>query len=128
MKIAIPTAQGRLCAHFGHCEQFTIVTVGNGAIKGSKALVPPAHEPGALPRWLHQQGVAAWGPKTRPTRSRRWLPCRWVAACMRGWAEKVGTLQIDSRPGRLFERNTQKRRAQSRAKRLQALKAKEAAA
>ncbi len=57
MKIAIPTAAGRLCAHFGHCEQFTIVTAENGAIKGSEALVPPPHEPGALPRWLHDQGV-----------------------------------------------------------------------
>jgi hypothetical protein len=42
--------------------------------------------------------------------------------------EDLGTLKIDIRPGRLFERNTQKRRAQSRAKKLQALKAKQLAA
>ena len=35
---------------------------------------------------------------------------------------ELGTLKIDIRPGRLFERNTQKRRAASRAKKLQALK------
>ena len=67
-------------------------------------------------------------------------------ACLRAWCripkcvpervqpirreliEELGTLKIDIRPGRLFERNTQKRRAQSRAKKLQALKAKELAA
>jgi len=25
MKIAIPIADGKLCAHFGHCEQFSLV-------------------------------------------------------------------------------------------------------
>ena len=58
MKIAIPTAQGKLCAHFGHCEQFAIVTAENGQIEGTEFLAPPGHEPGALPRWLHEQGVA----------------------------------------------------------------------
>ena len=27
MKIAIPTANGKLCSHFGHCESFTFVDV-----------------------------------------------------------------------------------------------------
>lgn len=27
MKIAIPTLEGKLCAHFGHCESFTFVEV-----------------------------------------------------------------------------------------------------
>ena len=67
-------------------------------------------------------------------------------ACLRAWCripkcapdrvpplrrellEYLATLQIDIRPGRLFERNTQKRRAQSRAKKLQASKAKQLAA
>jgi len=57
MKIAIPTANGRLCPHFGHCETFAIVTVENGAVKSSEAMAPPPHEPGVLPRWLHEQGV-----------------------------------------------------------------------
>ncbi|MFW6162882.1 MAG: iron-sulfur cluster carrier protein MrpORP [Planctomycetota bacterium] len=57
MKIALPTAQGKLCLHFGHCQQFAIVTVSNGAIQGTEMLDPPAHEPGALPRWLDEQGV-----------------------------------------------------------------------
>ena len=27
MKIAIPTLEGKLCAHFGHCETFSFVEV-----------------------------------------------------------------------------------------------------
>ena len=42
--------------------------------------------------------------------------------------DHLGTLRIDIRPGRLFERDTQKRRAASRAQKLQAAKAKEIAA
>jgi predicted Fe-Mo cluster-binding NifX family protein len=57
VKIAIPTAQGRLCAHFGHCEEFTIVTAEDGTIQHTEAHAPPPHEPGALPRWLHGLGV-----------------------------------------------------------------------
>jgi len=58
MKIAIPTANGRLCPHFGHCETFAIATVEGGAVKSIEMLAPPPHEPGALPRWLRDQGVS----------------------------------------------------------------------
>jgi len=59
MKIAIPLAAGRLGMHFGHCEQFALV---DGDANGGKTLqttlmTPPPHEPGLLPRWLHQQGA-----------------------------------------------------------------------
>ncbi len=57
MKIAIPTAQGKLCAHFGHCETFTMVEVEDGAVLGMEQLDPPPHEPGVLPRWLAEQGA-----------------------------------------------------------------------
>lgn len=59
MKIAVPTAEGRLAMHFGHCEQFTILEVdpeGKKVIDEGSA-TPPPHEPGVLPRWLHEQGV-----------------------------------------------------------------------
>jgi predicted Fe-Mo cluster-binding NifX family protein len=57
MKIAIPTAGGRLAAHFGHCEQFALIEVDAElkSILSSTMLTPPAHEPGLLPRWLHEQ-------------------------------------------------------------------------
>jgi hypothetical protein len=84
-------------------------------------------------------------------RGKRLLPghlsfARGAEACMRAWnripksppetvatlrrelLDLLVTLKIDIRPGRRFERNTQKRRAASRAKKLQALEAKKHAA
>ena len=59
MKIAIPVADGRLCMHFGHCEQFALVDVDESsrAVTATRYLTPPPHEPGVLPRWLHEQGA-----------------------------------------------------------------------
>ena len=57
MKIAIPLAEGRLTAHFGHAAEFAIIHVENQEIKKKELLPPPPHEPGVLPRWLHELGV-----------------------------------------------------------------------
>ncbi|MCK5806140.1 MAG: NifB/NifX family molybdenum-iron cluster-binding protein [Lentisphaeria bacterium] len=59
MKIAIPMTYGQLSAHFGHCEQFALVEVDASSqeVKAMEHVVPPPHEPGVLPRWLHEQGV-----------------------------------------------------------------------
>ena len=57
MKFAIPMAMGKLTAHFGHCREFCFVQVDNGTITGTETLDPPAHEPGVLPKWLHDHGV-----------------------------------------------------------------------
>ena len=59
MKIAIPLAEGKLSLHFGHCDQFALVEVDTEAkqIIATEKAVPPAHEPGVLPRWLHEQGA-----------------------------------------------------------------------
>ncbi len=45
--------------HFGHCEEFVILDVDahEKKVLGKEVLSPPPHEPGVLPRWLHQQGV-----------------------------------------------------------------------
>jgi predicted Fe-Mo cluster-binding NifX family protein len=61
MKIAIPLTAGRLSAHFGHCEQFALIEADPASkqILNQTLVVPPPHEPGLLPRWLHQQGVQA---------------------------------------------------------------------
>ncbi len=56
-KIAIPLADGVLCNHFGHCEQFAIIHVKEGLIQGKEWHTPPPHEPGLLPRWLGDLGV-----------------------------------------------------------------------
>jgi len=59
VKIAIPTANNKLCMHFGHCEKFVLVHVDEktNTIVGKEESVPPAHEPGVLPKWLHEKGA-----------------------------------------------------------------------
>ena len=58
MKIAVPTAEGKLCMHFGHCEKFVIVEVDDQKhIVSKEEVVPPPHEPGVLPKWLHEKGA-----------------------------------------------------------------------
>ena len=59
MKIALPLAAGKLCMHFGHCEQFVLIDVDETTRKiiGKTTVTPPPHEPGLLPRWLAEQGV-----------------------------------------------------------------------
>jgi len=59
MRIAIPTAEGRLCSHFGHCEQFAFIDVDEKtkAIVDRRMLTPPPHEPGVIPRWVAAQGA-----------------------------------------------------------------------
>jgi len=58
MKIAIPTVNGVLCPHFGHCQQFAVLDVDpeKKYINKSELLTPPPHEPGVLPAWLSQMG------------------------------------------------------------------------
>ena len=57
MLIAVPTAEGKLCMHFGHCQVMTLVEVKDGKIAGSRDVTPPPHEPGALPKFLSEQGA-----------------------------------------------------------------------
>ncbi len=57
MRIAIPITNGKLSAHFGHCEEFALVDVNEQTreIANVAKLQPPAHEPGMLPKWLSEQ-------------------------------------------------------------------------
>lgn len=58
MKFAVPTNEGKLCAHFGHCEAFALIdTDATGKVINETYITPPPHEPGLLPPWLSQQGV-----------------------------------------------------------------------
>ena len=59
MKVAVPTSEGKLAAHFGHCEQFALFDVDqeNKCITNKEMLTPPPHEPGLLPRWLAEKGA-----------------------------------------------------------------------
>ena len=57
MKFAIPMAEGRLTAHFGHCQEFAIIEVEGREITNKEVVEPPPHEPGVLPKWLHELGT-----------------------------------------------------------------------
>ena len=59
MHITIPLVQGRLSAHFGHCERFAIIEIDDNSKRTANRqdLSPPAHEPGALPKWLAEMNV-----------------------------------------------------------------------
>jgi predicted Fe-Mo cluster-binding NifX family protein len=57
MKIAIPLADGKLTAHFGHCQEFAIIEIEGSEIKNKEMLQPPPHEPAVLPKWLHEMNT-----------------------------------------------------------------------
>jgi predicted Fe-Mo cluster-binding NifX family protein len=56
-KIAIPTSDGLLDAHFGHCRQFTLIEVEEDMMMGMTVIDAPPHQPGLLPPWLAERGV-----------------------------------------------------------------------
>ena len=56
-KIAVPVVNGMLSSHFGHCEQFLFASSDGKQVTGTEMLVPPPHEPGVIPEWLHKQGA-----------------------------------------------------------------------
>jgi predicted Fe-Mo cluster-binding NifX family protein len=59
MRIAIPLADGKLSAHFGHCEYFALVDVDpkdKRMLKREDVEAPP-HQPGLLPPWLAERGA-----------------------------------------------------------------------
>ncbi len=59
MRIAVPLASGKLCAHFGHCEQMALLEVDEQRreVVRTTYLTPPPHEPGVMPTWLHELGA-----------------------------------------------------------------------
>jgi len=59
MRIAVPLAAGRLSLHFGHCEEFALLDVDpeTKEITAKETVPAPDHQPGLLPRWLHERGA-----------------------------------------------------------------------
>lgn len=55
-KIAIPTTNKVLSAHFGHCEKFVIYNVVDSKIAKEEWITPPPHEPGSHPKFLRDMG------------------------------------------------------------------------
>jgi predicted Fe-Mo cluster-binding NifX family protein len=59
MKIAIPTDNNMVSAHFGHCAQFTIYDIDKAQkkVNSKKVIDNPGHEPGFLPGYLAELGI-----------------------------------------------------------------------
>lgn len=57
MRIAISTDGDFVSAHFGRCPSFTLVDIENGISVRKEVLANPGHEPGFIPRFLHERGV-----------------------------------------------------------------------
>lgn len=71
MKIVIPTADGRLCSHFGHCEAFTFVEINPDTkeILSIESRVPEEGISCQSASWISEQGanlVLAGGMGARP--------------------------------------------------------------
>ncbi len=60
MRYAIPVSGGLVSPHFGHCEYFALIDVDESKrnIIGKELIPSPGHQPGLLPEWLAEQGVA----------------------------------------------------------------------
>ena len=58
-RYAIPVSEGKLCMHFGHSENFVFIDydMDKKEIIKNEIKNPPPHEPGVLPKWLHDQNV-----------------------------------------------------------------------
>ncbi|MCD6544730.1 MAG: NifB/NifX family molybdenum-iron cluster-binding protein [Flavobacteriaceae bacterium] len=55
---AVPTINKKLCAHFGHSEQFAVVETEGQKIINVTFFTPPVHQPGTYPRFLADKGVS----------------------------------------------------------------------
>ena len=60
MRYAVPVTDGRIAAHFGHCEQFAMFDVDENKkeIVGKELITSPGHQPGLLPVWLAEEGAS----------------------------------------------------------------------
>jgi predicted Fe-Mo cluster-binding NifX family protein len=57
MKLAIAKDEGRVSAHFGHCEGYAIYQIKDSVIYRQDELESPPHEPGKLPVFLASHNV-----------------------------------------------------------------------
>ena len=57
MRVAISTDGNFVSGHFGRCPYFTIVDLKDGKVAKKEVIENPGHQPGFIPRFLHQKGV-----------------------------------------------------------------------
>lgn len=55
--MCIAAERGKVCAHFGHCEEFSLFEVREGDVEFLRNMPNPGHTPGALPPLLKNWGV-----------------------------------------------------------------------
>lgn len=60
MRVAVPVADGKVAAHFGHCSHFALFDIDEAtkAIAKKEIVPSPGHQPGFLPTWLAEEGVS----------------------------------------------------------------------
>ena len=52
MKIAVASENKQVTEHFGHCPEFMLFTITDGAITQTETVPNPGHKPGFLPNFL----------------------------------------------------------------------------
>ena len=57
-KFAVPSTNGLLDPHFGHCRSFTLIDTENTSIVSVDHIDAPPHQPGLLPAWIAEKGVS----------------------------------------------------------------------
>ncbi|MCF7927648.1 MAG: NifB/NifX family molybdenum-iron cluster-binding protein [Spirochaetales bacterium] len=57
MRIAIPTENNAVAAHFGRCGTYTIVDIEDGTVTSRQYFESPGHAPGRIPEFLHKLGA-----------------------------------------------------------------------
>ena len=57
VRLGIATDGEFVSAHFGHCSEYTLVTIEGESIIGTEIVLSPGHTPGALPAFLAGHGV-----------------------------------------------------------------------
>lgn len=101
MKIAIPTLDDKLCAHFGHCESFTFVEV-NADSKEIISIENKAPEEGIScqsSKWIAEQGaniVLAGGIGNKPLQTFEQLGVQVIAGCPEMEIEKIVNLYLSN--------------------------------
>ncbi|NLJ69176.1 MAG: dinitrogenase iron-molybdenum cofactor [Firmicutes bacterium] len=56
--MAIATDGSQVAVHFGRCPEYTLVRTADGRVTERGVIPNPGHEPGFLPRYLHDRGVS----------------------------------------------------------------------
>lgn len=57
MKIAVACDSNQISGHFGHCSQYVIANCAEDKIVSHQYVDAPEHQPGLLPKFLHDLGV-----------------------------------------------------------------------